>query len=394
MNTTRQNSKQMILEVESEVFRTTRGIKAVINQNVIYQTEGIRYSGSKRALIPFIAEAIKGLPVVTVLDGFAGSTRVSQYLKKAGFSVQANDLAPYTKVFATCYLINNDLKPKGIAEKLIYLNSLTPIDGFFTEVYGGEVDIEGKVMAKDGKKKPFQLKNAQKLDAIRPEIDAIAESEIEKSILLTSLIMGLDKIENTLGHQVAYLSTWAPRTFKDLKLELPALLKGVKNYSATQQDVATLENEVDLAYFDPPYNTNNLITVTTRVRYASYYHLWTTIVKNDKPVVVGASNRREDASSDRIPGVITPYESTWTLDVEKEFEKLFRLTRAKFILLSYSNKGKITPDRIVEIMMPFGKVTVTRIDHKENVQKTLTINKQWLGDQSQNYEYLFLLRKC
>jgi hypothetical protein len=44
-------------------------------------------------------------------------------------------------------------------------------------------------------------------------------------------------------------------------------------------------------------------------------------------------------------------------------------------------------------MSDFGNVTITRIDHKENVQKSLTINKQWLGDQAQNFEYLFLIKK-
>jgi len=34
----------------------------------------------------------------------------------------------------------------------------------------------------------------------------------------------------------------------------------------------------------------------SRVRYASYYHLWTTIIRNDRPALVGAANRRQDAS--------------------------------------------------------------------------------------------------
>jgi len=385
--------EQLTLGVEQQMPRSTKGIKAVLNENTVFQTEGIRYSGSKRTLIPFIAEAIKGLPIRTALDGFTGTTRVAQYFKKAGFSVHANDLALYSSVFARCYLLNNDTSPRGIKDKLDHLNSLQPVEGFYTENYGGDDDGAGNVVAKDGKKKPFQRKNAMKLDAIRPEIDRIAENETEKAILLTSLILGLDKIENTLGHQVAYLAQWASRSYDDLVLELPSLIKGTKEYSCTQQDVATLQGEWDLAYFDPPYNTNNTVTVTTRVRYASYYHFWTTLIKNDRPQLVGAANRREDLSSDSIPGVITPYESTKAEHVEKEFEKLFRVTSAPLILLSYSNKGKITPERVVEIMSTFGRVEVTRIDHKENVQRTLTINQQWLGDQSQNFEYLFLLRK-
>ncbi len=387
------NQTQLDLGVEAEKPRTTKGIKAILNENSAFQTEGIRYTGSKRTLIPFIHDVIKDLPVQTVLDGFSGSTRVSQYFKKAGYSVRANDLALYSSVFATTYLLNNETKPKGLKEKLAHLNSMQPVDGFFTEAYGGEDDGAGNVLSKDGKKKPFQLHNTRMIDAIRPEIDVIAENENEKAILLTSLIMGLDKVENTLGHQVAYLSKWAPRSYDQFIMTVPSLICGNKDYSASQQDVAAIHAPFDLVYFDPPYNTNNTVTVTTRVRYGSYYHLWTTLVKNDKPLLVGAANRREDLSSDSIPGVITPYESTKAAVVEGEFERLFRGANAPFVLFSYSNKGKITPDRIVEIMSAFGSVEVVRIDHKENVQKSLTINKLWLGDQSQNYEYLFLLRK-
>ena len=41
----------------------------------------------------------------------------------------------------------------------------------------------------------------------------------------------------------------------------------------------------------------------SRVRYASYYHIWTTVIKNDKPQLFGKVNRRED-SRDLVAGSI------------------------------------------------------------------------------------------
>ena len=373
--------------------RTTKGIGGIIKKTDIFQTEGIRYAGSKRTLIPFIYQAIRDLPINTVMDGFSGSTRVSQFFKKAGYSVHANDLAAYSSVFGTAYLTNNDTRPDETTKKIRYLNALAPVDGFFTETYGGTDDGKGNVVCTDGKKKPFQVKNARKADAIRPEIDRIAANETERCILLTSLILALDKVENTLGHQVAYLSRWAPRSYEDVTLKMPSLISGSRSYKTTQTDVSSIRGQYDLAYFDPPYNTNNTVTVTTRVRYASYYHLWTTLVKNDNPAVVGAANRRYDCSSDRLPGAVTPYESTRSEVVEAEVERLIRGANAQFVLFSYSNKGKIPPQKIVNIMSALGRVTVSMIDHKENVQKSLTINNLWPGDLSRNYEYLFLLEK-
>jgi adenine-specific DNA-methyltransferase len=373
--------------------KTTKGISELIKLNSIYQTEGIRYAGSKRTLIPFIHQVIRGLSINSVLDGFGGSTRVSQFFKKAGYSVHVNDLAVYTSIFAQTYITNTLLDDGKLQRKIDYLNGLKGKEGFYTENYAGVDKGDGLVSSKDGKKKPFLMKNAMKIDAIRPEIDKLAEDNREFCILLTSLILGLDRIENTLGHQVAYLSAWAPRAYSDLKLELPNLISGNQQYTHSQMDVLKINKEFDLAYFDPPYNTNNLVTVTTRVRYASYYHFWTTLVKNDNPELVGAANRRLDLSSDRIPGVITPYENTKLEVVSDEFKKLITSANAKYVLISYSNKGKLPIEDLVDLMKEFGSVTITRIDHKENVQKNLTINRQWLGDQTQNFEFLLLLTK-
>ncbi|MBP3336936.1 MAG: DNA adenine methylase, partial [Clostridia bacterium] len=47
-------------------------------------TEGIKYAGSKLKLLPMILARIRALDgVKTVLDGFSGTTRVSQALAQA-----------------------------------------------------------------------------------------------------------------------------------------------------------------------------------------------------------------------------------------------------------------------------------------------------------------------
>ena len=51
------------------------------------QTEGIKYSGSKLKLLPYILSIIRSLPVNRILDGFSGTTRVSQALAKCNYQV-------------------------------------------------------------------------------------------------------------------------------------------------------------------------------------------------------------------------------------------------------------------------------------------------------------------
>ena len=364
-----------------------------ISTRLSFETEGVRYTGSKRALIPKIHELIRTLPIRSALDAFAGTTRVSQYLKSAGYDVQTNDLAPYSTVFGRCYIENCDVERPALDEKIKHLNQLKPVDGYFTEFFGGEDDGTGAVQASDGKKKPFFVKNTRKLAAIRDEIDRISEDKIEHAILVTSLINGLDQVESTLGHQVAYLSKWAPRAYNDLVLRRPRLIPGDGTYRTSRLDAGKIPNRFDLAYFDPPYNTNNPHTPTTRVRYASYYHFWTTVVLHDKPESIGASNRRLDCSSDTLPGAISKYESTKYDVVLAEIEQLISNVDARYVLFSYSNKGKVEIKDLEKVFSRHKILAVEKISHRENVQKLLTSNREWLGDQAANFEYLFLVEK-
>ena len=359
------------------------------------ETEGIRYTGSKKEIIPNILDLIKDLDIKTTLDGFSGTTRVAQAFKKSGYDVDSNDLSVYSKVFSDCYLLNNK-PPSYFEEKIKYLDCLPGKEGWFTENYGGVVtnNSRGSAVQSDNKKRPWQRHNTMRLDQIREEIDLIAEDEIEKSVLLTSLINALDKVDNGLGHQVSYLKNWAPRSSNKMKLEVPKLICAEGIYGCHQKSIFDVKEDYDLIYLDPPYGTNNEKTITTRVRYASYYHLWSTIVRNDRPSLHGAAKRREDVSSDTKPGAISVFESTNYDVVRNSIKKLVTDLNAKWFVFSYNNKSKVKIEDLVEIFSTECNLKETRyFSHKENVQKKLTINKEWMGDTSKNYEYLFLIEK-
>ena len=70
--------------------------------------------GSKLKLLPFILNIIKKLPVKTIFDGFSGSVRVSEYLKK-DYIVYSNDKQYFSECLAKCYLLNKH--PKTFYEK-------------------------------------------------------------------------------------------------------------------------------------------------------------------------------------------------------------------------------------------------------------------------------------
>jgi len=361
-------------------------------------TQGIKYTGSKREILPVLLRLIKPLNVETILDGFSGTTRVSQALKQAGYTVYANDIADWSKVFGECYLLNK--KPASYYFPLIdRLNNLPGKYGWFSENYGGEPN-GGSATQKDGRKRIWQLHNTKKLDAIRKEIDKIAKDEIEKSVLLTSLIIAMDKVDSSVGHQVSYLKKWAPRAYNTMKMEVPRLIIDEKRHQVYQEDIFDLADdiEVDLAYYDPPYGSSNELMPPSRVRYASYYHIWKTICLNDKPKLVGVANRREDVG-DTISGSI--FEEFRKNDegqyvVIEAIKKLIKNTPAKYVILSYNNNGRATFQAIKDILQNLKKkVSIFEMDYKKNVMATITrTTNEWINDTNgKNKEYLFLIDK-
>ena len=361
------------------------------------ETEGIKYAGSKLKLLPFILRLTEKVQPKTVFDGFAGTTRVSQAFALSGYKVISNDAAVWSEVFGLCYLKNK--KDKNFYQEIVdYLNNLPPKDGWFTENYGGTSN--GKISANsDGFKKPWQIHNTRKLDAIRDEIDVLNLEKTEKSVILTSLILALDRVDSTLGHYAAYLNEWSPRSFKTLKMEVPRLIQSEREHEVFRGDIfKTIEKvSADLAYFDPPYGSNNEKMPPSRVRYAAYYHLWTTVVLHDKPEIFGKAKRRVD-TSDTIAGSV--FEEFRKNGAEKfiaveAIENLLAKTRARYIILSYSSGGRATAENLYEIMSAAGKILeVQKINYRQNVMAQMRRTNDWIRESNNRHEeFLFLIEK-
>lgn len=387
-------------------------------------TEGIKYAGSKLKLLPHILPLICGLrDVHTVLDGFSGSTRVSQALYQTGrFAVVSNDISAWSEVFARCYLQAD--RPAAYYQALLdRLNALPPCEGWFTEHYGGG-DNEVKF--------PFQRKNTLRLDAIRSEIAAWRDSgEIDRTtecVLLTSLMLALDSVDSTLGHFSSYLKHWSKRSYGDLYLRLPRLcynskfpkatvmrgdifellggagasgfsgvpgLSGISGLSGSS-GVSGLSADHLLAYYDPPYGSNNTKMPPSRVRYASYYHFWTSVVLNDQPAVFGRAARREDSRDGVSASVFEDYHTApdghhLAMDA---IDRLLAATPARYILLSYSSSGRATRDELLEVLHANGRLRQTlSLDHAHHVMARMQWTQKWLNADEDHKEYLFLLEK-
>ena len=361
------------------------------------ETEGIKYIGSKLKLIPYILHLARKVDAHTVLDAFSGTTRVSQAFAKSGYRVLCNDIAIWSEVFGTCYLLNKK-RPEEYQPLIDHLNSLPPMDGWFTQMYGGQPN-GGCAVQPDGLKRPWQIHNTRKLDAIRQEIEKLELNKVDKAVALTSLILALDQVDNTLGHFVSYLREWSPRSYNNLVLKVPALFLTSEEHQVFREDVFDLlpRVSVDLAYFDPPYGSNNDKMPPSRVRYASYYHIWMTICLFDKPDVFGKARRRKDTSDAIATSVFEEYRrgSDGRYLVVSAIERLIREVNAKWVILSYSSGGRATAEELDEVIRRNGKLLeVLEIDYKSNVMASMRWTNEWLRDvEKPHREFLFLIKK-
>jgi adenine-specific DNA-methyltransferase len=278
------------------------------------------------------------------------------------------------------------------------LNSLEPVDGWFTEHYGG-LPNGGCAAQADGLKKPWQIHNTRKLDAIREEIERLALSPVDKAVALTSLIRALDQVDSTLGHFVSYLQDWSPRSYNALVLRVPKVFVTEEEHRVYRRDIFDIvpTTEADLAYFDPPYGSNNDKMPPSRVRYASYYHLWTTICLCDRPQLFGKAKRRQD-TSDRIAGSVFEdfrRNGNGRFIAVDAIDRLIRLANVRWIILSYSSGGRTTADELSRVLMENGKILeVVELDYKKNVMADMKWTNEWVKDSERpNREFLFLIEK-
>lgn len=361
------------------------------------ETEGVKYAGSKLKLLPNILHLARKTGAKSVLDGFSGTTRVSQALAKTGFCVVANDCAVWSEVFGTCYLLNKK-SPSDYRDLIAHLNAVPPSDGWFTENYGG-LPNGGCAVHSDGLKKPWQIKNTRKLDGIREEIDRLRLDRIDKAVAISSLILALDQVDSTLGHFVSYLQDWSPRSYNDLILRVPAVFQSDYDHRVIRGDIFdTIKGiDVDLAYFDPPYGSNNEKMPPSRVRYASYYHLWTSICLNDKPSLFGKARRRSDTSDTIAGSIFEDFRQTpdGKYVAVEAIRRLLHNTRSRHIILSYSSGGRATAGELSDAISECGRlVEVEEIGYKKNVMAGMKWTNEWLRDAEQSHrEFLFLIEK-
>lgn len=303
----------------------------------------IKYLGSKRTLIPVLSQLAHASGAKTALDLFTGTTRVAQAFKKLGMTVTASDVASYAECFGKTWieLDSDTANLTELAEAIGELESLPGEAGYFTQKFCVEARY-------------FQPKNGERVDAIRERIEADYRDSWLYYPLLTSLILGADRVDSTTGIQMAFLKGWASRSGNRLELRDPELLPGAGQ--SIRGDALEIVKElppVDLAYLDPPYNQH---------RYFSNYHVWESLVRWDKPETYGIANKRIDA---RDAEMKSPFNSKKTM--AGALARLVDGLNCETMVLSYNNESWLSRNDLLEIASKRGHVEILDFDFKRYV---------------------------
>jgi adenine-specific DNA-methyltransferase len=300
----------------------------------------IKYIGSKRLLVEQIATLVGALPEArTMLDVFSGTARVGHALKRRGYLVTANDHTTFAHKLALCYVQADRARWQARAQAVLQqLAALPPAPGYFTETFC----VASRY---------FQPKNGARIDAMREAIARMAlDAELE-AIVLVALMEAADRVDSTVGLQMAFLKRWAARAYNDLELRLPELADGPG--LATQLDAldSVRGGEYDVAYLDPPYNQH---------KYMNNYHVWESLVRWDKPEVYGVACKRVDCRE---------YQSAFNSKrrIREALREVVQSARARYLIVSFNDEGYLSEQELRDILSVRGPVQVLGMDFKRYV---------------------------
>ena len=327
----------------------------------------IAYRGGKRKLLGLLAEALGlvtkrlGCRKLSIFDGFSGTGVCSRFFKQYASLLIANDLQPYAAALARCFLANRsdiDFARLETAVADLEIRKFDECSGFIQRLYAPADDTNIKL----GERAYFTCRNAQILDGTCLRLASVDEQL--RPLILGPLLAEASLRSNTAGHFKGFIKdkntgigrfggaadARVGRMTPTIALRLPVLSNYEcehRVYSKDVNEVAASLEEIDVAYFDPPYDTES---------YGALYWMLNLLVNYEEPERVS-----------KITGVPHNWirsDYTRKNGVEELLTALIEKTPARFILLSYSNEGKISPERVEAMLGRSGTFSFLEQRHR------------------------------
>lgn len=335
--------------------------------NPFFSTHLITCLGNKRSLLPFINTGVETVKKalrknkLTIFDGFSGSGVVSRFFKYHSESLWVNDLEDYCEILSKCYLSNkSEVNTSYIEEKIDWLNtnklnSRRKKIGFIEKNYAPRNDNKIQPMERVF----YTNRNARIIDNLKYLINSKID-EAKRHFFFAPLIVKAAINVNTSGvfkgfHKKNKIGCFGgggedalSRIKREITLDSPIFSDVECAVHVYKEDVnrlvqsSKLPEEVDLAYYDPPYNQHP---------YGSNYFMLNII----------ANKQEEIEIQDGVSGISRNWNRSSYNKRTKALlamDDLIRDTKAKYILISYNNEGMIGVEELKVILSKYGSYSV------------------------------------
>jgi adenine-specific DNA-methyltransferase len=354
----------------------------------------ITYIGNKRSLLSFINDSVieikhrLGKDKIITFDGFAGSGVVSRFLKQHSSKIYANDLEKYSYAITKSFLSNkSEIDFNYINQFIENLNKIkTQSDGtgIIEKLYAPR-DTKNIL---HGERCFYTNENAKIIDKIRQEIELKVTDKKYKDIFLSILLHKASVHTNTSGvFKGFYKSSTTDigkfggegenalnRILGEIMME-PIILSNYECeyevFNGDTNEVVKDIEEVDLVYYDPPYNQHP---------YGSNYHILNTIYEYVEPEKISkVSGIREDWNKSAYNKKI---------QAETAMDSLIRETKSKYILVSYNDEGIISSEKMTQILETYGEVEL-RVKEYNTFKGSRNLNNR----KTKVEEQIYILKK-
>ena len=362
--------------VNTQVIETPNNHQLEFNNNVPHI---IKYMGSKRDLLNFIVDSINEIynGEELICDLFAGTSVLSGALGQ-NIRMHSNDIQRYSEVMAKTYLGNYDWRQyENLVNDVIehaqehvnmvhelypdyrfeYSNDLSLNEFNAIEhqqqdlIYSDFSDLEHHLFIKNYSGTYWSFEQCLWIDALRIAAEEYSDNSAYYPIL-SSLMFAMAYNAQSTGHYAQYRDANNIASMNDIivyrrkeilpyfKRKLEELIEnlgenGFEHTTSTLDYSECLEviPKGSLVYADPPY---------AFVHYSRFYHALETLVRYDYPEVEHKGRYRNDRHQ-------SPFCKRKEVDnaFEMLFEKVKKLNGK--LILSYSNTGMISLDKILEI---------------------------------------------
>lgn len=282
----------------------------------------LRYMGSKKRLLPWIAQVLQTLDFESALDPFSGTGSVGYLMKSMGRRVVASDFLNFTSLIARATIENNARTLDGRQIKKLLTGK--PSHNFIQKTFTGIFYTPEDLMFLDRVSGTIQ-----QLD--HPHFQALAYAALFRSCLKRQP-RGVFTVSGDLaryddGRRDLKLSI-EEHFIEQIEVFNEAVFNNKRRNKAMRGDVFELPSQrVDLVYLDPPY-----VPRSDDNCYIKRYHFLEGLASYWQGLPVDMSTKVR-----KIEKRYTPF--SYRKSAIDAFDRLFARFSKSIIVLSYSSNG-------------------------------------------------------